>query len=127
MGVIYAQSAAAGGSGKLLKIDVAATQNVAAFKVITSTGENASSANVFHKGIIAGVTLAAINTGFVGKVVTEGLVVNPAWAWNPGDVLYLNGTSISTTPPTSGFRVIVGIGTYIPTTMYVKISESILL
>lgn len=84
-------------------VNLLATETLPAFVVVTATGARADSSNLAHMRRVLGITRAAIANGFVGSVASDGEVVNPAWAWNRGDVLYLNGTDLSTTPAASGF------------------------
>ena len=109
-----------------LTITVTAAEYLAAFKVVTFTGEIADSNNISQYGEVAGIILTATSTGTIGRVVTEGEIISSTWAWAPGDTLYLNGTSLSTTPPTSGFNVVVAEAME-ATKVYVDISESVLL
>jgi hypothetical protein len=41
--------------------------------------------------------------------VIEGDITNPGWAWTSGDIIFLNGTSLSTVAPSSGFVQRIGI------------------
>lgn len=104
---------------------IVAKEFIPAFSVVTDTGYIADSANVAHRNIIFGVSIADIKAGFAGIVVELGRVVNPAWNWQPGDILYLNGTNISIVCPSTGFRVILGQAQG-QMTIKVEISESIL-
>ena len=96
-----------------------------AFSVVTDTGYVANSTSTIHRNIIMGVSIADIQSGHAGIVVMAGRIVNALWNWLPGDILYLNGTSISTICPISGFRVIIGQALD-QTTVKIEISESIL-
>ena len=107
-----------------VKVIVIATENIAAFKVATIKGKNADSANLLHMGNIAGVMLGAVATGFAGQAVAEGTIKNSAWTWTIGDVLFLNGTALSTVAPVTGFRVVIGYAVTADT-IYVDISECI--
>jgi hypothetical protein len=102
--------------------DVALT----AFTVVTIAGVPASSNNLAHVNKIAGVLTTSVPEGYEVDAVAEGEVTNPSWTWDAGMVLYLNGTTISQTPPTTGF--VVKIGQALTTTMiYVHLSESVVL
>lgn len=109
---------------KNIKTTILANENIVAYKVATTTGYNADSANSGHNGRIAGVTVTAINSGFAGQVVSEGEIQNDVWTWTIGNVIYLNGTNLSITPPISGFRVIIGEAVD-TNKIYVNISECI--
>lgn len=110
---------------KRLKARVVAVELLPVFTVVTKTGYRADSANVVHSSRIAGVTVKEIAIGTSEFVTVEGIVENPLWSWSIGNVLYLNGTSLSITPPTTGFRVIIAEA-FSATKIYVKVSESIL-
>jgi len=106
--------------------EVAATENLPAFAVILATGVVANSSNVTHQGRVIGITLEAILSGAVGPFISEGAVENSAWAWMPGDRLFLNGTSISTTPPVTGFSQQVATAET-PTTIFFDLGPPVLL
>ena len=108
-----------------VKFSAVATQDVQAFSVITTTGENADSSNVFHKNIILGITTDIILSGFSGTVVVIGKITNTGWNWTVGDIIYLNGTILSKTPPSTGFRVRMGEAIS-SVDIDINISESIL-
>jgi hypothetical protein len=82
--------------------------NIAAFSVVTSDGVPANSGTVGQIGTVIGIALAAIATGFSGPVQTAGAVTNLSWTWVAGDVLFLNGTSLSTIAPSAGFVQAIG-------------------
>jgi len=107
-------------------ISVPAVEEITAYTVVTATGVMADSADVTHRNIIAGIASESFIAGISGAVVTSGYIVNTGWSWTKGDVIYLNGTSLSVTPPTTGFRVVIGTALS-ATELCVKISESILL
>ena len=111
---------------KSLKISLVATADIPAFSAATATGKPADSNNVFHKNIVIGITRAEIANGFSGYAVIDGEIDNPAWTWTAGNVIYLNGTTLSTIAPSTGFRVIVGTAVT-ATKIDVGIRESILL
>ena len=113
-------------SGNKLKNRIIAAENVPIYTVITYTGYIANSATTAHMNKIAGITKEAINATFSGTAVTEGEIENVSWTWTKGDVLFLNGTSITNTPPSTGFRIKIGEA-LTSTKVFVRISESILL
>ena len=125
-GVIETRQQMAVVSSRAIKLPVIASDDIPAFSVITDTGKNADSSNVFHKNIILGVTVAAVVSGFAGTVVKAGQISNPAWTWTTGDIIFLNGTALSTAAPSNGFRVIIGQALS-ATDLDINISESILL
>jgi predicted RecA/RadA family phage recombinase len=87
---------------------VVAAESISAFQVITVTGARANSNTIAQIGKILGITQAAINAGFSGNVTVVGEIDNPSWAWTTGDLIYLNGNTLSTTAPSSGFSQQIG-------------------
>lgn len=96
------------------------------FSIVTVDGKIADSNNIAAVGRVAGVSMAAFLTGFPSDIVFHGLIDNPLWNWNEGDVLFLNGTSLSTTQPSSGFSQIIGTAKS-PTKVLINLEEPILL
>jgi len=113
----------ASGSSSFLLL---ATENIGAFVAVTSNGKVANSATTAHAGKVAGVSLAAITSGFTGSVQSVGEVENPSWTWTAGDVIYINGTSLSTTAPSTGFSQRIGTAKS-ATKIVVELGEPILL
>ena len=72
------------------------------------------------------IATAPILSGFNGSVVGFGKITNPLWAWTVGDRIFLNGTSLSTTAPSSGFIQIIGVA-IASDTIDIKLAQSILL
>jgi len=89
--------------------EITAIEDLPAFSVIIATGKIADSSDTTHQGRVIGITLGSILSGAVGQFVSEGTVENPAWSWTPGDILFLNETSISITPPAIGFSQQVAV------------------
>ena len=125
-GSVAAIQAGAAGSPKATRVKVEAVEAVSAFDAVTAGGEVADSANTLHAGRIIGVAVADTAIGFMIKTVNEGEVSNPAWSWTQGNIIFLNGKTLSITPPSTGFRVIIGEAVA-PTRICVKVSESIIL
>lgn len=70
---------------------------------ITVTGHLANSNNLSHYGKVVGITRTDATLGNIVSVATDTELVNSSWSWFPASVIFLNGTSLSVTPPTSGF------------------------
>lgn len=113
-------------SGDTIILIVNANENISAYVVVTADGYNADSSNVQHRNRILGISNQAISNGFTGNVVANGKIQNSSWTWNPGDKIFLNGTSLSTTAPNVGFCQVIGVA-YQTDTIDVQIKQGILL
>lgn len=82
---------------------------IAKYDIVTSDGLVANSATAAHRKKILGMAFEARTSSQQGKAQLIGEIDNPAWTWTPNDPVYLNGTSLSQTAPTSGFILQVGI------------------
>ena len=105
---------------------IAVTENIAIGDVINGDGSKANSSIVGKRDLIIGVAAANIASGSTGQIILIGDLVNPLWAWTSGSILYLNGTVLSTTPPTTGFIQKVAIAKS-STIITVQLNNSILL
>jgi hypothetical protein len=92
-------------------ISYIATDNIAAYDPVTSNGKLANSNTIAQRGKIIGIANVATLIGFSGTVIGSGTITNPLWSWAIGDIIFLNGTSLSTTPPTTGYLQIIGTAT----------------
>lgn len=93
------------------KVAFLANESISANIVVTSTGVQANSATIAHRGKIIGISTASVSSGFMGSAKGFGEWVNATWSWTIGDKIYLNGTSLSTTAPSSGFIQFIGTAT----------------
>lgn len=107
-------------------ISIVAFENIPEFSVVTSTGRNADSSNLSHLNRVVGISTSAIDSGFSGQIREIGEIQNVGWSWIMGDVIYLNGTSLSTIAPGSGFSQLIGTAKN-STTIIVELGETILL
>ena len=107
-------------------IEVVATENIPAFEAITVLGQRADSNNTAHLSRVVGLNVAAVVSGFVATVAQSGELTNPAWTWTPGVGVWLNGTTLSQTPPTSGFVLLIGVSKT-STTIVIEPTVAILL
>src|SRR6266481_5997531 len=98
-------SGVGGGGGGTFDIQVA--QDTAAYSLVTITGLIANSSTTAHYGKVVGMATQFVANGQIAHLVDDAEVTNGAWAWSPGTKLFLNGTSISATPPSSGFSQMV--------------------
>lgn len=97
-----------------------------AFCVVTVDGKVADSAVLSHIGRVAGIALTAPAAGFPVDCIFHGDIENPLWSFAEGDSIFLNGASLSATPPASGFSQAIGSAKS-PTKVVVNIEEPILL
>lgn len=104
-----------------------ATADIAAFLPVTSTGRGADSSNTAHISKVIGINVASVLNGFIGYAVgSGGTIKNAGWSWTVGDKIFLNGTTLSTTAPSTGFSQ--QIGTAVASdTIAVKLSPAVLL
>lgn len=107
-------------------IEIVSTEPVSAFAVVTSSGRNADSSSLASVGRVAGINLSAVGAGETMNVTNVGEVTNLGWAWTAGDVVFLNGTVLSTTVPGTGFIQRIGTARN-STTLIVELGEPILL
>jgi hypothetical protein len=121
---IDGKDGADGGSG--VGFNLVAAEDLVAFAAVTITGRNANSSNLAHYAKIIGISMAAIASGFAGPVRDMGEITNPAWTWTAGDMIYLNGASLSKIPPTIGFSQRLGLAKG-PTIIVVELGEPVLL
>lgn len=115
----------AGGSGSSF-IEVVAAADILAFNPIKANGTIPDSSTINDRNKIVGITLEDVLNTFTAKVISEGPVTNPAWSWTRGDRIFLNGTSLSTTVPGSGFVQSIGVA-IAADTILVQISPGILI
>jgi hypothetical protein len=107
-------------------VEVTVSENILAFEPINSDGTKADSSTVGKRGQLIGLALTNINNGFSGDAVLFGEITNPSWSFVAGNVVYLNGVTVSTTPPSTGF--IQKIGTMKSnTTLEINLGPTILI
>ncbi len=124
--ITVAANGTGGGGGSSVSIDYIATAIITSYDVVTSSGSVGDSAITSQRGKVIGIATANIAIGFPGQAVGFGEIQNVAWSWTIGDKIFLNGTSLSTVAPTTGFIQIIGVATA-SDTIDVKIGQSILL
>lgn len=90
-------------------VEFVAQVNISSFQVVTSDGFVGDSAVIGQRSKIVGIALNNVLTGFTGTAVIAGKITNSGWAWTIGDILYLNGTSISTVAPASVVTMTVDV------------------
>lgn len=89
--------------------EINATMNIPGLSLVTANGQVADSSNTFHFNHVVGISMDAVLSGNIATLVVEGEVTNLSWGWTTNDKLFLNGTVLSTIPPTSGFSQMIAI------------------
>jgi hypothetical protein len=112
--------------GNVSTAEYVATEDITAFDLVTVNGAKADSNNLTHRNKVLGMSTTTTLTGFTGNCVTYGEVINPAWTWVIGDILYLNGLVLSTTPPIIGFSQEIAKA-LTPTIILIDLNEAILI
>lgn len=105
-----------------LQADFTASEAVSQLQPVTANGFIADSSNVSRYRISYGLSSSVVTIGETGYAVTEGSVANIAWSWAVGAPIFLNGTSLSTVAPVSGFYQQWGMAKT-PTSILLKIGE----
>src|SRR6185295_4112857 len=114
------------GSGGSVEVDVVATEDIDQYDVVTGDGHRATSNTIAYRNKLIGVAKNDIANGFSGEVQTGGKITNSGWNWVAGDRIYLNGFALSTTAPSTGYCVQIGIAAAADT-INIEIQPSILL
>lgn len=113
-------------TGTSTSVSFNAQENILAFQAVTSDGKLGNSNLIQQKNKIIGIAQSNVNTGFVGNATGFGTIQNPSWNWTIGDKIFLNGTSLSSTAPSTGFSILLATATKTDT-IDVIIQPSILL
>lgn len=103
-----------------------AQENISGFQAVTSDGKVGDSTVIGQRNKIIGLSSTVVSTGFEGNAIGSGPVQNPVWTWVVGSKIFLNGITLSTTPPSIGFIQIIGTAT-ISDTVDIKLGQSVLL
>lgn len=107
-----------------------ASAPLSALRVVTiSNGElvYADSSNVSHAYSVLGLLLQSTSTGQQVRALTDGPVMDAAWAWSPLLPVWLgNAGYLTQTAPTSGFQLQVATAVT-PISLDFEIQEPIIL
>lgn len=125
-GVAWIETESIPSNNVAVVVTYVAQVNISAFSVVTSEGKVGDSSITSQRSKIIGIANVSVLTGFVGTAIGEGIIVNSGWSWVIGDVIYLNGTTLSTIAPSTGYIQRIGTATA-PDTIDVILSPSILL
>lgn len=88
--------------------EVVAAEDLPALCLVTAGGERADSGNIAHFNRVLGILMTPVLVDNVAVLVVEGEVTDLTWSWTANQKLFLNGTSISTVPPATGFSQLIG-------------------
>jgi hypothetical protein len=108
------------------QIPFLATELIPAFSLATAKGQIANSNNLLHYNQVIGMVIEDVPNGAIGQATVDGEVTNNTWAWSPGSKLFLNGTALSVTAPSTGFSQMVAVARN-ANIIIMKISQAILL
>jgi hypothetical protein len=116
-----------GGSTDQDTAEILAAMDIPKLSLITANGQVADSNNLAHFNKAIGIVMADVLSGAIATAIVEGEVVEPTWAWSgPGYLLFLNGTTLSASPPSSGWSQLIGV-TRNDQTVFIRLSVPILL
>jgi hypothetical protein len=116
-----------GGGGGGATVEIVSVEPVAKYSPVCSDGRVADSNDLSSLGRVAGVSAdEAAGPGFPFKVQVVGEISNEAWSWSAGDIVYLNGTGLSTSAPASGFIQRIGAAKN-SSTIVINLSDPVLL
>lgn len=106
---------------------VTAAESLSGHRVVTFAGYYASKDTVSDAFKVLGVTQGAAAAGDAATATTYGVIANAGWNWTLGSPVFLSTAGgLTQTPPTTGFRIIIG-HPQTATTLFVTISEPIIL
>jgi hypothetical protein len=100
-----------------------APATVSQYAPLISSGSSvavADSSNVAHAGKVVGIAAISANVGDNLDVQFQSTIVNSGWNWDVTKPVYLNGSQLSQTPPTTGFVQIIGVPVT-PTTLLIQL------
>ncbi len=92
-----------GTSAEQILVEFLAAQDIAAFDPVTLVGTIGDSDDLSQRGKVIGIATSDVSSGATGQALIEGEIENPLWSWSPGTRIYLNGTTLSATPPSTGY------------------------
>lgn len=108
-----------------LSTNIVVSENILIFDVVNGDGSKADSSVIGKRGKVVGIAQQNINLGFAGDIQHIGHITNNLWSFVQGDIIFLNGTILSTIPPTTGFIQKIGVA-IAPNTIDINITNAIL-
>jgi hypothetical protein len=97
-----------GGSSSSSMVSLVAAENISKYDIVTTDGYIANSAIDGQRTKILGMATENITMGNSGNIQTFGDIDNASWSWTANITLFLNGTSVSSIAPSTGFVIPVG-------------------
>jgi len=101
------------GSGGAQTIEIVAAHTISGHRVVVATPAGAVYAHPddpTHADAVLGITIGAAVAGDTATVLCAGEIIEPSWAWTPGQALFCTANGhLSTTPPSSGWSQIVAV------------------
>lgn len=88
--------------------EVEASEYIPKYKIVTTDGYICNSIYPSHRHKSVGIATNNTNIGFNCNCVVKGIIEDATFSFTPNATLYLNGTNISTTAPTTGFILPLG-------------------
>ena len=107
----------------LSSVEITAKENILEFEPVNIEGYKANSSS---NRICTAIALSNILENTTKKFLVSGLVTNPLWTFTANLPVYLNGSTLSNIPPTTGFVQRVGIAKH-STILFLKIEQEIYL
>lgn len=98
-----------------ITLDYVASVPIAQYNPVTSDGKLADNNTLSTRNKLIGISITTTAAGFVGNAIGFGEVSNGSWSWTIGDKIFLNGTSLSTIAPTTGYSQMIGTATAVDT------------
>ncbi len=108
-------------------VNITASENLGGHRVVTVEGYYASNQVSTDKFKVLGVTTGAASIGGTATIATFGTITESSWNWTVGNPVFLSTNGqLTQTPPTTGFRTIIG-KPETATKLFINISEPITL
>lgn len=108
------------------QIEFLAAEFIPSFSLVTANGRIADSSNLAHYNQVIGMTIVDTLNGARGEATVDGEIVNPFWSWSPSSKLFINGTTISLSSPSTGFSQLVAVARN-SQIIIMKIAQAVLL
>lgn len=88
--------------------EVEASEYIPKYKIVTTDGYICDSTDITQRHKAVGIAMNNTSIGFNCNCVVKGIIEDATFSFTPNATLYLNGTNISTTAPTTGYILSIG-------------------